>query len=287
MLFARKMVAPIRLCRAKQGHLGRRCWQGGPPGMLPGPAWGHGGSEAASACDSGGASCCSPVPGSRGVPRDGCCHGGCRMNPAVGEAPGKSHRDGQGTPFMAAGAGAGDVSHRSSVASPSPCCFVPSAQGSAQAVPGALPMPQAKPAAFTFSCPGYFRFETLPSRERCFPQLFPFLILHLLLKPSSSPPPSTPDTVQMKRPQLTASETSNNRTAGLPFLPKRGKSIPGSRMLEDRGRSQAQAPTEHPTPGTGSPGHPPPRCPGQEASTSAPRQFVSYRTLPSIQPPAN
>lgn len=45
MLFARKMVAPIRLCRAKQGHLGRQCWQGGPLGMLLGPAWGHGGSE--------------------------------------------------------------------------------------------------------------------------------------------------------------------------------------------------------------------------------------------------
>lgn len=56
-------------------------------------------------------------------------------------------------------------------------------------------------------------------------------------------------------------------------------------MLENQGRSPDQAPhTWHwgrevlPTP----PGHPPPWCPGQEAPTSAPRQLVSSRTLPSI-----
>lgn len=92
-----------------------------------------------------------------------------------------------GASLVAAGAGPGDVSHHSPVPSPGPCCSM----ASAQAAPAALPVPQAKPSAFAFSCPGYFRFQTLPSRERHFPQLFPLLISHLLVKPLSPPPSRT------------------------------------------------------------------------------------------------
>ena len=174
------------------------------------------------------------------------------MSVAVGAAPRKFHRDGT---RIACGCGSRTGGHVPPQPSPFPwsvlLCALCSAQGSAQAVPGALPMPQAKPSAFTFSCPGYFRFQILPSKERCFPQLLPFLILPLSLKPLSSPPPSILDTVQMERPRLAASETDNSGTTGLSFLPKRGESITGSRMPEDRGWSRAQAPTESPTPGTG------------------------------------
>lgn len=238
MLFAWKMVAPIRLCRAKQGHLGWRCWQGGPPGLLPGPAWGHAARWLLPRL--GGASRCSPVPGSCRDP----CPQGWVLPWWVQDEPGcgsSSWEVPRGWGDIACGCGSRAGGCVPPQPSPFPrsvlLCALCSAQGSAQAVPGALPMPQAKPSAFTFSCPGYFKFQTLPSRERCFPQLFPFLILQLLLKPLSSPSPSIPDTVQMEKPQLAASETDNSSTAGLPFLPERGKSITGFRLLEDQGRS--------------------------------------------------
>lgn len=99
---------------------------GWPPGDAAGPCVGT--RRQRVLVDSGGGSCCSPVPGSCGVPRDGCCHGGCRMNPDVGEAPGKSHRDG-GDDIVY---GCGSRSGRCVPPQLSPCCFVPSAQVRAQ-----------------------------------------------------------------------------------------------------------------------------------------------------------
>lgn len=54
--------------------------------------------------------------------------------------------------------------------------------------------------------------------------------------------------------------------------------------LQDAGRPWQELSMSPSIPGTSPPGT---QHPGQKAPTSAPRQFVSYRTLPSIQLPAN
>lgn len=113
--------------------------------------------------------------------------------------------------------------------------------------------------------------------------MLPFLIFQALV----FTPPWTPQT---ERPRLAASEPQNSSTSRLPSCSrgKTGSQAPGCwktasgpstpRLVRAQGMLPAQP---HP------PGHPSPRHPGQEAPTSAPRQFVSSRTLRCLPPPAN
>lgn len=173
MLFAQKMVAPIRLCRGKQGHLGWQCRRGDT--QLAGSA---------------GARCDSRVWGDRVDPL---CQGagGTRstgMGTGVGAAPGKSHRDGDIACVCRKRTMRhipGVVSHHSSaLALLHVLC-------SAQAVPGPLPMKNHQHLPF----PAYdtSHFTSLSLGPSVFSQLFPFLIFQALVFTPPWTPQRDPD----------------------------------------------------------------------------------------------
>lgn len=86
--------------------------------------------------------------------------------------------------------------------------------------------------------------QVSPGRQRSFPQLLPFLILHLLLKPLSSSLPSIPDMIQMERPRLPAITATQLPT-------QEEKNHHRLQDAEDQDRSQARATPEPLTAGTG------------------------------------